>query len=90
MFEATTKLWNDLTAGISTVLDSSGVNVRNIAVRIKDVSRFARIGAQVQDMMKILNGHGGGLEANVNYYRGDAAIISAFAYTVPPYHAPTD
>ncbi len=52
-------------------LDSSGVNVRSIAVRIKGVSRFARMGAQAQDVMKILNGHGAGLEAEVNYYRGD-------------------
>ncbi|KAG7449875.1 uncharacterized protein BT62DRAFT_928633 [Guyanagaster necrorhizus] len=67
-FEATTKLWTDLAA----VLDSSGVNVTSITVRIKGVSRFARMGAQAQDVMKILNGHGRGLETEVYYYRGDA------------------
>ncbi|PBK87031.1 hypothetical protein ARMGADRAFT_1168901 [Armillaria gallica] len=88
-FETTTKLWNDLAA----ILDSSGVNVRNIAVRIKGVSRFARMGAQAQDVMKILNGHGTGLEAEVNYYRGDVVYSGSYLdsrYIVPPYRAPTD
>ncbi len=78
-FEATTKLWNDLAAGISAVLDSSGVNVRDIAVRIKGVSRFARIGVQAQDTMTILNGHGRGLEVELNYYKGDV-VYSGESY----------
>ncbi|KAK0486363.1 hypothetical protein IW261DRAFT_793440 [Armillaria novae-zelandiae] len=88
-FEATTKLWKDLAA----VLDSSGVNIRNMAVRIKGVSRFARVGAQAQDVMRILNGHGAGLEVEVNYYRGDVVYSGSYSdsrYILPPHRAPTD
>ncbi|KAK0195956.1 hypothetical protein F5146DRAFT_311676 [Armillaria mellea] len=88
-FEATTKLWKDLAA----VLDSSGVNVRSIAVRIKGVSRFARMGVQAEDLIKILDGHGAGLEAEVNYYRGDVVYRGSYLdsrHIVPPVRAPTD